>query len=127
MDRLLNAGAAAVVAAVVLACAPAAAAGDAAKGQALFVRCTICHTAQSGAGNRIGPNLFGVVGRKAGTLAGYSYSRAMANSGIVWSEDTLQPYLMGPANVVPGTKMTFAGFSDPKQAGDVAAYLATLK
>jgi cytochrome c len=112
---------------VVLAAANASASGDAAKGKDLFVRCTVCHTAQSGGGNRIGPNLFGVVGRPAGTAAGYSYSTAMKKSGITWSEDVLVKYLQGPSTVVPGTKMTFAGFSNPQQAADMAAYLATLK
>jgi cytochrome c len=105
----------------------ALAAGDAAKGKSLFVRCTVCHTAQSGAPNRIGPNLFGVTARKAGTLPTYSYSKAMAKSGLTWDQQTLGRYLMGPSNVVPGTKMTFVGFSNQQQADDVAAYLATLK
>jgi len=80
-----------------------------------------------GAPNRIGPNLFGVVGRKAGTLASYSYSSAMTKSGIVWGADTLPHYLIGPANIVPGTKMTFAGLPNQQQADDMVAYLATLK
>ena len=105
----------------------ALATGNAGAGQGLFVRCAVCHTAQSGAANRIGPNLFGVVGRNAGTLAGYNYSRAMTKSGLTWDEPTLAHYLMGPSALVPGTKMAFAGFSNPQQANDVAAYLATLK
>ena len=126
MDRLLRGGLIAALATALL--VPSAhAAGDASKGQSLFVRCAVCHTAQRGAPNRIGPNLFGVVGRKAGTLAGYSYSSAMTKCGIVWGADTLPRYLMGPASVVPGTKMTFQGLSNPQQAADVAAYLATLK
>lgn len=126
MARVLKLGSTlAVVAAV--AAQSAHAAGNANVGQSLFVRCAVCHTAQSGAPNRLGPNLFGVVGRKAGTLGGYAYSRAMTNSGIVWNEGTLSHYLMGPSAVVPGTKMTFAGFSNQQQADDVSAYLATLK
>jgi cytochrome c len=107
--------------------ATASAAGDAHKGEALFVRCAVCHTAQAGASNRMGPNLFGVFGRKSGTLAGYSFSAPMIKAGIIWNDDTLTRYLRNPREVVPGTKMTFAGFSDPQQAGNVAAYLATLK
>jgi cytochrome c len=76
---------------------------------------------------RIGPNLFGVVGRKSGTLPGYAYSSAMTKAGIIWGADTLPRYLMGPSKVVPGTKMTFAGLSNQQQAEDVTAYLATLK
>jgi cytochrome c len=126
MDGLLRIGLSAILASAFLA-APAHASGDASKGQSLFVRCAVCHTAQRGAPNRMGPNLFGIVGRKAGTLAGYSYSSAMAKSGIVWSADTLPHYLMGPSSVVPGTKMAFAGLSNSQQANDMAAYLATLK
>lgn len=105
----------------------ASAAGDAAKGKDLFGRCMVCHTAEKGGPNRVGPNLFGVVGRKAGTLPGYSYSTPMKNSGITWDEDVLAKYLVAPSKMVPGTKMPFGGFSDPEQAADVAAYLATLK
>jgi cytochrome c len=126
MDSLLRIGLGAILATALLA-PPALASGDASKGQSLFVRCAACHTAQQGAPNRMGPNLFGVVGRKAGTLAGYSYSSAMAKSGIVWSSDTLPHYLMGPSGVVPGTKMAFAGLASSQQANDMAAYLATLK
>jgi cytochrome c len=126
MAGLLKAGLGAAVAAS-LAATAAHAGGDAAKGQSLFVRCAVCHTAQQGAPNRIGPNLFRVVGRKAGTVAGYSYSSAMTRSGIVWGADTLPHYLMGPSGVVPGTKMTFAGLSSQQQADDMAAYLASLK
>jgi cytochrome c len=126
MDRLLKV-AASLVFLTAFTATSAYAAGNATSGQASFVRCAVCHTAQSGGPNRIGPNLFGVVGRKAGTLSSYSYSRAMTKSGITWSEATLTPYLMSPSTVVPGTKMTFAGFSNPQQAADVAAYLATLK
>jgi cytochrome c len=101
--------------------------GNAANGVKLLSRCTICHALTKDGGNRVGPNLFGVVGRKAGTFAGYSYSPAMKNSGLVWSEDVLAKYLMSPSTVVAGTKMTFGGFQQQQQATDVAAYLATLK
>ena len=112
---------------LVLLASAAEAAGDAAKGKDLFARCMICHTADKDGPNRVGPNLFGVVGRKAGTLPGYSYSTAMKSSGITWDEDVLAKYLVAPSKMVPGTKMPFGGFSDPAQAADVAAYLATLK
>jgi cytochrome c len=126
MDGLLKIGLSAILATTLLA-PPVFAGGDASKGQSLFVKCAVCHTAQKGGPNRIGPNLFGVVGRKAGTLPGYSYSSAMTRAGIVWGPDTLPRYLMSPSNVVPGTKMTFAGLSNQQQADDMAAYLATLK
>jgi cytochrome c len=128
MARILTALAAiALVSSATVTASDAIAAGNAAKGQSLSNRCTVCHSMTSGGGNRVGPNLFGVVGRKAGTFAGYSYSSAMKNSGLVWSEDNLAKYLMSPSTIVSGTKMSFGGFQQQQQASDVAAYLATLK
>ena len=110
--------------------APSAfAAGDAANGANLFKSniCSECHAVAKGGTNPVGPNLFGVVGRKAGSVAGYSYSPAMKASGITWDEGTLAKYLMSPATVVPSNKMIFAGLKKESDADDVAAYLATLK
>jgi cytochrome c len=128
MVRFLTTVAAIVLAGWPIASASAAnAAGNAANGATLFSRCAVCHMTAKGGGNRVGPNLFGIVGSKAGTYPGYSFSIAMKNSGIVWTEDTLTKYLISPSTVVPGNKMPFAGFERPQQAADVAAYLATLK
>ena len=107
--------------------ANAAQAADAAKGKIVFQRCAICHRVEKGGGNGLGPNLFGVVGRKAGTVAGFSYSAAMKGSGITWSADKLNAYVEHPAAVVPGNRMAFAGITDAGQRADVVAYLATLK
>ena len=102
--------------------------GDAAAGATYFRgRCTSCHTADKGGANKIGPNLFGVYGRRAGLASGYSYSSAMQASGIVWTADKLKPFLTSPRATVPGTKMTFAGISKDQDAANVIAYLATLK
>lgn len=106
---------------------PALAGNEVALGKQIFVRCAVCHSSEKGAGNRIGPNLFGVVGRKAGSLPDYSYSSSMRNSGITWDQDTLARYLMAPSKMVPGTKMTFGGLPNQADAANVAAYLATLK
>lgn len=102
-------------------------AGDAKKGQQLFARCSVCHNDEKGAGNKVGPNLFGIVGRKAGTAADFYYSPAMKSSGIVWTEKKLQAYIMDPSKVVPGNRMAFAGISDEEQAEDLVAYLETRK
>lgn len=107
--------------------AGAAQAGDAAKGKVTFQRCAICHRVDKDGGNGLGPNLFGIVGRKAGSVANFAYSVAMKNSGIVWSTDKLDPYIEHPSAVVPGNRMAFAGISDAGQRADVVAYLATLK
>lgn len=101
--------------------------GDAAKGSGLFARCTVCHSNAQNAPNRVGPNLFGVVGRKAGTVVGYNYSPAMKAAGFIWTQDALAKYLQSPSAVVPSNKMPFGGLSSGQQADDIAAYLATLK
>lgn len=91
-----------------------------------FAICTGCHAVTAGQ-NGIGPSLLGVVGRKAGSLAGYDYSAALRKSGIVWTPQTLNTWLSGPMDMVPGTKMSFGGYADPKQRQAVIAYLQTLK
>ena len=98
--------------------------GDAAHGEKLFVVCKTCHVAEKGV-NRVGPSLWGVVGRPAGSIAGYQYSTANKGSGIVWSEDKLFEYLAAPQKVVPGTKMTYPGMKPPQDRADVIAYLKT--
>jgi cytochrome c len=102
--------------------------GDAKDGASTFQdNCAVCHSFMKGAPAKIGPNLFGVVGRKSATQAGYMYSPAMMKANLTWDVPTLSVYLMGPQKVVPGTKMGFPGFSDPQDEADVIAYLQTLK
>ncbi len=114
-----------VVLAASFGCANAA--GNAGRGAALFNRCYICHSNTKGAANRMGPNLYGVVGRKAGTCPGYAYSSAMKNAGFVWAVPKLDAYLADPQKVVPGNSMPLAGIADAGQRADIVAYLATLK
>lgn len=102
-------------------------AGNASRGSALFNRCYICHANTRGAANRMGPDLFGVIGRKAGTYPGYSYSPAMKKAGFVWTVPKLEAYLADPQKLVPGNNMPLAGISDAQQRADIATYLATLK
>lgn len=107
---------------------PAAwAAGDPAKGKAVFMAtCSICHSAAPGQ-NKIGPTLFGVVGRKTGSVPGYSYSPANKAADLTWDAATLDKYLESPKSVIPKTKMTYAGQKDPTKRADIIAYLETLK
>ena len=103
---------------------PAVAAGPAKP--AAFAPCAACHSVEPGM-NGVGPSLAGVVGRKAGTLAGFSYSPAMQAYGKTWDDATLDAYLTSPAKTVPGTRMTYVGQGDPAKRAEVIAYLKTLK
>jgi cytochrome c len=103
------------------------AAGDAKKGEADFARCAVCHTVAKAGGNGVGPNLFGTVGRKAGTMPNFYYSPALKSSGITWTPDKLDAWIKSPATMVPGNRMTFAGLDNAQSRADVVAYLATLK
>jgi cytochrome c2 len=97
--------------------------GDPAKGQAVFEdRCTLCHAPGGGQG----PSLKGVVGRKAGSLPGFAYSAALAGSGILWSEASLNAFLSDPAKLVPGTAMRVI-VPDGDERRDLVAYLASLR
>ena len=101
----------------------AASAQDPAEGEKIFATCKACHQIGEGAKNAIGPELNGVVGRKAGSVAGYNYSDANKNSGITWDESNLAEYLKDPKVKVPGTKMIFAGIKDEKKVQDLIAFL----
>ena len=114
----------ALAALLIAAASPALADGDAARGRALFSRCAACHTVTDQ--NKLGPHLSGVVGRVAGTVAGYTYSKAMAAYGKTWDEATLDAFLAGPAKAVPGTKMAAPPISNPQDRADLIAYLKTL-
>lgn len=91
-----------------------------------FAQCSSCHSVQAGR-NLLGPSLHGVIGRKAGAVAGFSYSPAMAAAGLTWDAATLDRFIAAPQTVVPGTRMSYAGMSDPAQRKAVVDYLATLK
>ena len=92
-----------------------------------FAMCGVCHKTAAGEPNTIGPNLWQVSGRKAGTAAGYAYSPAMKGSGITWNKASLTTYLADPKKVVPGTKMAYAGQKDPKQLAALVDYVLSLK
>lgn len=100
--------------------------GDAKKGQQIFNRCKSCHVLDESGKSRIGPNLYGVVGRKAGSFDDYRYSEAMkkaGDNGLVWTPDKLQAYLANPREVVPGNKMAFPGLKDAQERNDLIAYI----
>jgi cytochrome c len=119
----------AAIAAVTIAFTTSAAlAQDAAEGEKIFKRqCFLCHNAEKGAPNKQGPNLFGVVGRKTGSVEGFRYTNANKSADITWSPETLDPYLTNPRKVIPGTNMAFAGLPKPDDRKNLIAYLQTLK
>lgn len=100
--------------------------GDATAGKIVFGKCALCHANEPGK-TRLGPTLFGVVGRPSGSVPGYHYSAAMAGYNHVWTPENLFAYLQAPSKVVPGTKMAFAGLQSADDRRNVIAYLATLK
>jgi len=128
MGRPLSKMFAAAVAVIATSPFAGAAAADAGNGKAIFTQsCAICHKTTAGGGNGLGPNLFGVAGRKAGSASGFAYSPAMKAAGFAWSDDKLTAYISHPASVVPGNRMPFAGVGDAARAADVVAYLDTLR
>ncbi|NBR31501.1 MAG: cytochrome c family protein [Sphingomonadaceae bacterium] len=92
-------------------------------GRRVFQRCAACHSVDANAPNRFGPNLRGVVGRKAASLPGYNYSAALKAQKFTWTEAQLDKWLKGPRTLVPGTNMPFTGLSDAGERRAVIAYL----
>jgi len=114
----------ALTAAASLAAATAASAQDVAAGKTSFNKCMACHAVGEGAKNKVGPELNGLDGRKAGTAADYSYSEANKNSGITWSEAEFKDYIRDPKAKIPGTKMFFAGIKNETEINDLWAFLS---
>jgi cytochrome c len=96
--------------------------GNAAAGKAVFAQCRTCHVTDPGV-NKTGPSLAGIIGRKSGSVPGFTYSPANASSGVVWTKEKLFQYLEKPQRVIPKTKMIFAGLPDAQKRADVIAYL----
>jgi len=111
---------------MIAATSPGFAAGDPAAGQAVFMKCAVCHDVGPDARSRIGPALTGVVGRQPGTFAGFTYSQAMKDFGTknaAWTEDLISQFLKDPRSDLPGTKMTFQGLTNQTDIDNVIAYI----
>ncbi|WP_241765864.1 c-type cytochrome [Erythrobacter longus] len=96
--------------------------GDAAAGETVFAQCRTCHLVEEGK-NGVGPSLYGIVGRASGSIEGFKYSDANANSGVTWTPEVLFEYLEAPREFMPGTRMAFPGLKNPQDRADVIAYL----
>ena len=104
----------------------AALAGDVKAGKKVFKKCKACHKMKAGK-NGVGPHLVGVIGREAGAVEGFKYSKAMAGSGLVWDAETLTGFLTKPKKYLKGTKMTFNGLKKPADIENVLAYIASVE
>lgn len=124
---LLCAALAAPVAQAAPAAPAAARIGNAKAGEAAFLKCASCHQVGKYAQPAYGPQLNAIVGRKAGTSAGYRYSEAMKRSGLIWTEANLAAFLRAPHDVVPGTSMRFWGIGDEQQVADLLVYMRGLR
>jgi cytochrome c len=90
------------------------------------VQCGACHAIEDGT-NKVGPSLFGLIGRKSGSVEGFRYSAANRNSNITWTDEVLDNYLANPRAVIPGTNMPYIGLKNDTQRNNLIAYLETLK
>jgi cytochrome c len=109
-----------------VAAAPPAGGQDAAAGQRVFNQCRACHTTDRGGRNLVGPNLHGVVGRRAGSVEGFRYSRPMQQKreqNFAWTEENLRAYIRNPGAIVPGGSMSYPGLRNEQQLNDLIAYL----
>ena len=122
--RAVILAAATAAAATLMAGSSAYAEGDAAAGEKLYRRCAVCHTTAEGEPNKIGPNLFGLIGAKAGDRpTGFKYSPALKESDVVWDDDSLDQWLTNPRAFIPRNRMGFPGVRDSKQREDLIAFI----
>ncbi|WP_417483179.1 c-type cytochrome [Maricaulis sp.] len=98
---------------------------DLANGQRQFRRCQSCHTMTEGGRHTVGPNLYGVLSRPAASAPGFSYSRALRESGLNWDRETLDAWIENPRLLVPGNRMSFVGLRNAEDRRDVIAYIAS--
>ena len=96
---------------------------SAADGAKVFKKCVACHSIAQGGGNKIGPALWGVLGRQSGSVSDYKYSKAMAAHGKTWSFEEMNGFLIKPKNWIKGTKMSFVGLKNEKERAAVILYL----
>ena len=96
---------------------------SAAEGSKIFKKCAACHSIAQGGANKIGPALWGVLGRKVGSVSSYKYSKSMAAHGKPWTFEEMNGFLIKPKDWIKGTKMSFAGLKNPKERAAVILYM----
>jgi cytochrome c len=116
-----------LAAAAVAVSSTVAMAQDVANGEDVFKKCRACHAIGANAKNLVGPQLNGIIGRKAGSVEGFPYSDANKNSGVTWDEATFLKYIKDPKAAMPGNKMAFAGVKGEQDAKDLFAFLNQYK
>lgn len=125
MNHITRIPAPALALALSFAAAAPSQAGDAEAGKQVFIKCGVCHTLEKDV-SKVGPSLYGVFGRKSGTLASYAlYTDAMKNADVVWNDDTIRQLVKQPRTFIEGTRMIFLGLKDDKQIDDLLAYMKT--
>lgn len=117
---------AAIFAAAALYAAPAGATDAEAGARVFRTQCGACHVVEAGK-NRVGPSMFGIVGRTSGQVEGFRYSAANKDAKLTWTPEQLETYLTNPKAVIPGTTMAYVGLKNATQRADLIAYLETLK
>ena len=98
-------------------------AGDPVLGQKQFGQCMACHNVTANGPNKVGPNLYGILGRKAGSKSDFAYSDALKNAGFEWDENKLNQYIRKPSEMLPGNKMAFIGIAKDEVRANIIAYL----
>jgi len=96
---------------------------DVKRGETLYFQCRACHTLDEGGAHKVGPNLYGVLGQKAGSAPGFSYSDAVKNSDVVWTSEALSAWLEQPAQFLPGNMMVFVGVKKPQDRANLIAFM----
>jgi cytochrome c len=123
---MVRAAALSLASALLLGAALPAAAQEAEAGKRVFNQCRACHTVEAGGRNGVGPNLHGILGRKAAAVQGFNYSAPMkkkGEEGHAWTEENFRAYIANPKEAVPGNRMAYPGLRNEQQMNDLIAYL----